>query len=422
MFAALLLLSACNKDKEPAPDDSAAPVSPLSEDVLDAIDLRRIQADVELLAADELGGRTPGSLGHAAARDHIVAAMADMGLEPAGDEGAYTVRFDMDLSHKQRFALDEDGAVYEIEVSEGVNILGLLPGTDPARSQETVVVMAHYDHLGVTEDGQAYNGAFDDGAGVATVLEIARVLIEQEVKLDRSVLFLITDGEEGGLNGARDWSSDPTMALEDVTVAFSVDPLGRALLPDYWPLILLGLERCPELQTRVREIASIADMDVAFVNRGPIPVFASDQDPFYEQEVPVPAFWFVSPGMTWYHTIDDDAETIDYRTVQDHGRFMANLITAFANDEGRHEDQGEQALSVQDAADASALLGGVLGSGELTEDEREQLLDLQADLDAAVDAGVVSDDTQGVYLSAAILLLLDLTEAHPGEVPPPWPE
>ncbi len=422
MLFVLLTLFACQTDKADAPaDDSASPPSPLSDAVLDAIDLGRIEEDIVFLTSDELGGRTPTSLGHGVARDHIVAELAEMGLEPVGDDGGYTIRFDLTLD-RERFAFDDNGDVFEIVATEGMNIAGLLPGADPERAQETVVVMAHYDHLGVTEDGQVYNGAFDDAAGVATLLELARTLIEQGVELDRSILFLITDSEEGGLKGAYDWTSDPTLSLEDVSVAFSVDPMGRGLLPDYWPIILLGLERCPDLKARVREVARTADMDVTFVNRGPIPVFASDQDPFWEQDVPVPAFWFVSPGMTWYHTVDDDAETIDYRTIKDHSRFMANLLAAFANDEERYEDIGEQELSVQDAADASALLAGVLGSEELSEDERDTLGDLKAELDATVEAGVVADDLQGVYLSAAILLLLDLTEAHPGEVPPPRPE
>lgn len=418
----LLLLAACDTDKETAPPDTAAEAtSALPDEVLDAIDLTRIKANVDLLASDDLGGRTPTSLGHGIARDHIAGELAAIGLEPVGDDGGYTIRFDLDLD-RERWALDEDGAVYPIEATVGDNLVALLPGSDPERAQETVVVMAHYDHLGVTEDGAVYNGAFDDAAGVATLLEVARVLVEEGVSLDRSVLLLITDSEEGGLKGAYDWTSDPTLSLEDVAVAFSIDPLGRGLLPDYWPLILLGLERCPELKEAVRDVAATADMDVTFVNRGPIPVFASDQDPFYEQDVPVPAFWFVSPGMTWYHTVDDDAETIDYRTLRDHSRFLANLITTFANDDARYEDQGEQELSVEDAADASALLAGVLGSEEITEDERDTLTDLKADFDATVDAGVVGADLQGTYLSAAILLLLDLTEAHPGEVPPPWPE
>lgn len=421
MFSLLLLFACGSKDSSKVPEDSATEPAPLDDAVLDAIDLYRIQANVDLLASDDLGGRTPGSIGHAVARAHIAAELADIGLTPVGEDGAYTLPFPLELSQR-RYGLDEDGAVLQIEATEGVNIAGLLPGADPDRAHETVVVMAHYDHLGVTEEGAVYNGAYDDGTGVATLLELARVFVEQGVTFDRSILFLITDGEEGGLNGAYAWTADPTLSLEDVAVAFSVDPLGRALLPDYWPLILLGLERCPELQDRVRSLARHADMDVAFVNRGPIPVFASDQDPFYELDVPVPAFWFVSPGMTWYHTTDDDPETIDYRSVRDHARFLAGLLAAFANDEARYEDQDEQELSVQDAADAAALLEGVLGSGELTDDERGELERLKAEFDEAVSTGVAGDDLQGTYLSAAVLLLLELTEAHPGEVPPPWPE
>lgn len=419
----LALCLACSSSDKPADSDSGAPeaTAPFSDEALDALDLTRIKADVEFLADDALAGRHPESVGHAIARDHILAEIEEIGLEPAGQDGGYLHEFDLD-EPIVRYALDEDGAVVEIAATHGVNVAALLPGGDPERSSEVVVLMAHYDHLGVTEDGDAYNGAFDDAAGVAALLELARFLVAQPEPLDRSVLLLVTDMEEGGLNGARAWVEDPTVPLEDVVMAVSMDPIGRGVLPDYAPLTLMGLERAPALRARISALREFADTDVGFVNRAQIPVFKSDHDTFYEPDEPVPAFWFVSPGMTWYHTSDDTADTIDYGTVRSHLRFLAQVVGDVGNTDERFEDMGAQTLSADDCAEAAALLEGTLGSAELTDGERTTAEDLRDTLTEAAESGVIDDGVEGAYLSAAIFLILDLTESHPGEVPPAWPD
>jgi len=422
MLLTLLTLLACGQgDKAPA-DDSAAPEvdeGPLPAAALDAIDLENIQASVAYLASDELQGRGIGTTGHDTARDWLAEQVGALGLQPAGDDGGYIHSFALSRTERS-YELDEDGTPVEVTTDEGQNVQALLPGAD--RASEVVLVMAHYDHLGAGSEGGIYNGAYDNATAVATLLELARVFLDQGVTLPRSILFVFTDGEEEDLYGSAAWAADPSTPLEDVAVAFSVDPMGRGLLPDYWPLILLGLERCPELSDEVRAVAAGADIDVAFVNRKPIPGYASDQDSLYDAETGIPAFWFVSPGFSFYHTVDDEPETIDYRTVRDHARFLATLLADFGQSELRAEDQGPADLSVQDLADASALISGVLGSSELTDAERDNLGDFQATFDAAVDSGEVGSSERSAYLNAAVTLLLELTSAHPGDVPPPWPE
>lgn len=399
----------------------AAP-APLAAETLDALSMTRVKADVDLLAHDDFAGRTPGSPGHLAARDHIAGRMADIGLEPLADAtgtlGGYALPFDLQLE-AQRFAPDASGDIVETHSDTGYNLAGLLPGTD--RPEEVIILMAHYDHLGTTTDGTVYNGAFDDITGAAALLELARVFVDEGVTFERSVLFLITDSEEGGLLGSEAWAADPLLSHDDVVFALSVDPLGRGLVPDVWPLILLGLERSPALQARWRDLAALSEVPVAFVNRAPIPVFGSDQDSFWEAPEPVPAIWFVSPGMTWYHTTDDTAETIDYRSVRAQLRFLAQVVAAFGDDTERFTDAGPQALTPRDLLDAAALLEAVEASTHLTDAERSKAGQLRARFEGDAAADTVSGEAQTAYLQSALFLLFDLTAAHPGEVPPPFP-
>ena len=419
----LLALAACGQKDDASDDtsaDSAAVEGPLSDAVLDALSMDNVKAHVDFLADDALGGRTPGSVGHAAARDYIIAELEAAGLDPAGDDGGFTVT--RPLSREvSRWGFDADGEVVATSATESINVAAVLPGRDSEYVSDTIVLMSHYDHLGVTEGGDVYNGAFDDATAVGALLELARVLRDEDVALGRSVLFLITDVEEGGLQGSEGWVADPTLPLEDVVVAISMDPIGRGLLPEYAPLVLMGAEHSPGLRARIDALRPVADGDVFFVNRKPILSFASDQDSFWEGDPATPGLWFVSPGMTWYHTTDDDADTIDYRTVKAHLRFMAQLVADLGADTSRYPEEGEAALSVEDLDEAAKLLRAVIATGELTESEARTADDLAGTLEDGVEANS-TDGASGAYLSAAIFLIIDLTEAHPGTVPPPWPD
>ncbi len=94
------------------------------------------------------------------------------------------------------------------------NVLGLLPGTDPALGKEVVIVTAHHDHLGVgepdAEGDRIYNGAIDNAAGVAQVLGIAKAFSALPEPVRRSVLINFVGAEEAGLLGSRYYAQHPT--------------------------------------------------------------------------------------------------------------------------------------------------------------------------------------------------------------------
>lgn len=100
------------------------------------------------------------------------------------------------------------------------NVLGMIPGSDPALKNEFVVLSAHLDHIGVNalkagdKPGTDYinNGALDNAAGVATMLEVARAMAASPRKPRRSIIFLASTGEEKGLLGADYYARHPGMA------------------------------------------------------------------------------------------------------------------------------------------------------------------------------------------------------------------
>jgi len=416
-----MLLAACT-DREPV--DTAPPSleSPLAAEVVADFDVLNVKRLIDELGQDSYAGRTPGSIGHAAGLDWLEAEVATVGLQPVGDNGGFRQTFSLSLSG--RYAPNVDGVIEEVSVNEGVNLAGLVPGVGD-RSDELIVVMAHHDHLGTTQDGEVFNGAYDDLSGVGILLEIARLYADHGVQPNRSILFLITDAEEGGLRGAEAWVESAPWDLDHVVAAFSVDPMGRPMLPDTWPLVLLGMERSPELMALWRDMArSWSDSPVHFVNRSAIPIFASDQDPFWDAPQPMAAAWVTSPGFTWYHTTGDEPQTIDYRTVQDHGRFLAQALLYMANSSDTWMDRGEQNPVAADALDAVELLDTVLSSDALTDIEAAQTRALQRDFQELHEQGdaMDPDDARPIITEAMLFIMQDLAQAHPGVVPPPMPD
>jgi hypothetical protein len=104
------------------------------------------------------------------------------------------------------------------------NVLGLIPGSDPALRAEVVMMMAHLDHVGhrPPKNGDTIvNGALDNAAGVAVMLEVARALAADRPR--RSVLFLANTGEEAGLLGTEHFAHLPTLPLECIVAVVNLD-------------------------------------------------------------------------------------------------------------------------------------------------------------------------------------------------------
>ncbi|MDR3699659.1 MAG: M28 family peptidase [Candidatus Sulfopaludibacter sp.] len=116
---------------------------------------------------------------------------------------------------------------------ESDNILAVLPGTDPVLSKEYVVVSAHLDGYGFGEPwngDRIYNGAFDDAAYVATLIDMAQRLHESGTKLKRSLLFCVVTGEEKGLYGSKYFTAHPTVPKEQMVADINLDQL-RPIFP-----------------------------------------------------------------------------------------------------------------------------------------------------------------------------------------------
>lgn len=125
-------------------------------------------------------------------------------------------------------------------------VIGVLPGGDPQLAREYVVLMAHLDHLGVKpvprpREDAIYNGALDNAAGVAAMIEAARTFAKSGKPPRRSMLFIANTGEEPGMLGADYFTAHPTVPLSQIVAAVNLDmPL---LTYDFSDVIAFGGDR-----------------------------------------------------------------------------------------------------------------------------------------------------------------------------------
>jgi hypothetical protein len=106
------------------------------------------------------------------------------------------------------------------------NVLALLPGSDPVLRNEYVLFTAHLDHLGIRPDeneDEIHNGAYDNAAGVATVLEVAGALASLDPAPRRSIIFAAVTAEEKGLRGSDYLAHNPPVAIADIVANINID-------------------------------------------------------------------------------------------------------------------------------------------------------------------------------------------------------
>ncbi|HKU61201.1 MAG TPA: M20/M25/M40 family metallo-hydrolase [Gemmatimonadales bacterium] len=205
---------------------------------------------IAALADDSMQGRRTATPGALRAARYLAGRMQAYGLEPAGDS-AYFQRVPFVVSagpegerlRLGRPAPDSLGGVMAL----GVNVIGLVRGSDPALAKEAVVVGAHYDHLGIgrpVNGDSIYNGADDDASGVAAVLTAARELAAGP-KPRRTVVFLLSTGEEEGVLGTQYYLEHPAWPLEHTVADLEVEMIGRpdSLAGGPGRLWLTGYER-----------------------------------------------------------------------------------------------------------------------------------------------------------------------------------
>jgi len=200
-------------------------------------------------------------------------------LELAESEGGKTPTFD--LPYTVTIAQKS-----KIDSVTSANVMGMIDGTDPDLKDEVIVLSAHLDHIGVSttdEEDVINNGALDNAAGIATLLEAARMM-QANTPPRRSVMFLAVTAEEKGLLGSQYFAKNPTVPKENIVGNINLDM--PVLTYDFKDLIVFGGTR----STFNEAISAAAKEMNLIVAPDPMPeqgIFTrSDHFRFVEEGVP----------------------------------------------------------------------------------------------------------------------------------------
>jgi Zn-dependent M28 family amino/carboxypeptidase len=220
-------------------------------------------------------------------RDQAVAMLKKAGLDfEALKKQAQTRDFKPTVLTGETFTARYD-VDHKVIVSK--NVAGLLPGAK--RPNETLIYSAHWDHLGIgrpdAKGDKIYNGAVDNGTGIASLLELARVF-GQGPKPERSILFLAVTAEEKGLLGSEYYAANPLYPLATTVGDINMDSMsvdGRA-----HDFTISGNARLGLLDDLVAMGAARGRVFVADPNPAAGHFFRSDHFPFAKRGVPAISF------------------------------------------------------------------------------------------------------------------------------------
>ncbi|MEL7219909.1 MAG: M20/M25/M40 family metallo-hydrolase [Bacteroidota bacterium] len=300
--------------------------------------LQQLQVDLVYLASDYLEGRETGLKGEQLAAEYIAWRYEQIGLTPKGDNGSWMNKFDLTFKTNPHAATGEERT--------GRNVIAYIDNNAPT----TVVIGAHYDHVGYGSFGSRHagepaihNGADDNASGVAALLYIAEQLKDNSTTANNNYLFIAFSGEELGLVGSKKWVATPTIDLGTVNYMINMDMVGH--LNEEKVLVINGVGTSPAWTPALEDI-KVGGINLKTTESG---VGASDHTSFYLEDIP--SLHFFSGQHNYYHKPVDDADKINFPGLLSISDFMLALIEKL-DDAGeleftatKNENQGRAAAS-----------------------------------------------------------------------------
>lgn len=289
-----------------------------------------IQEDVAFLASDDLEGRQTGTEGGEKAAQYISNRFESLQLKPKGTEGYFQSFsfFPKTDPHKEvEFTTNADSTI------SGKNVIGYIDNN----AKSTIVIGAHYDHLGYGGEGSLYregdkavhNGADDNASGVAVLLDLASRLQEKayynKTKDLNNYLFIAFAGEEMGLLGSNYFSKNPTISKDSINYMINMDMVGR-MKPDS-TLAVYGVGTSPIFKQTLKSNNNNFKLIENESGVGP-----SDHTSFYLIDIPV--LHFFTGQHEDYHKPGDDFDKLNYEGMDLVSDYIYSIISDL-NDNGK---------------------------------------------------------------------------------------
>ena len=260
---------------------------------------KSIKKHIDYLASDKLEGRGTGTDGGKKAAAYLVKQFKKIGLKPYGDKGSFLQEFPA-----------KKGLPPSISYVQAANVVGFLDNG----SDKTIIIGAHYDHLGKGDQGSSleansvgniHNGADDNASGTAGLIELARHYAKNKITEKYNFLFIGFSGEELGLIGSKYYADNATIDLKSVNCMINMDMIGR--YRDDKGLTIGGWGTSSFWGKNIPQLANSQSVKYNIDSAG---VGPSDHTSFYLKNLPV--LFFFTGAHQEYHKPSDDANLINH--------------------------------------------------------------------------------------------------------------
>ena len=276
-----------------------------------------IKDDVAFLASDELEGRQTGTKGEKKALAYISKRFEELGLSGKGTNGyvqPFSFKPKTNPHEEVKFDVNGDGTI------TGNNVIGYLDN----KAENTVIIGAHYDHLGYGGEGSLFrdtikavhNGADDNASGVALLLNLAKKLKGKNT--NNNYLFMAFSGEEMGLLGSNYFVKNPTIDTKKVSYMINMDMVGRMKKDS--SLAVYGTGTSPIF----KQVLKAHNNDFKLI-QNESGVGPSDHSSFYLADIPV--LHFFTGQHSDYHRPSDDIETLNYEGMAKISNYIFDIIS-----------------------------------------------------------------------------------------------
>jgi hypothetical protein len=281
----------------------------------------RIKEDVTFLASDALEGRQTGTEGEKKAATYISKRFSELSLLAKGTEKylqPFTFKPKTNPHDEVKFDVNGDGTI------TGNNVIGFINN----KAENTIIIGAHYDHLGYGGEGSLYrdsikaihNGADDNASGIAVMLNLAAKLKEKNT--NNNYLFMAFSGEEMGLLGSNYFVKNPTIDTKKVSYMINMDMVGRMKKDS--SLAVYGTGTSPIFKQVLKSHNDNFKLIQQESGVGP-----SDHTSFYLADIPV--LHFFTGQHADYHKPGDDSEKLNYNGMYLIADYIFNIISDLDN-------------------------------------------------------------------------------------------
>ena len=266
-----------------------------------------MKKSVTFLANDKLEGRRTGTPGERLAYEYISKQFKKIGLIPYGDNSTYLQVFDVNKTDKRT----------------GHNVVGYIDN----KAAATIVLGAHFDHLGYGEDKNSmyhdsmpmiHNGADDNASGSAMLIEVGKWLKKSSLK-KYNFLIIAFSGEELGLFGSKYFTEHSTTPVSNINYMINMDMVGR-LNDSSRSISIGGYGTSPTWGNIIKAEHPYLKIKLDSSGTGP-----SDHASFYRKDIPV-LFFFTGTHFD-YHKPSDDANKINFNGMAQILVYIKNILT-----------------------------------------------------------------------------------------------